>query len=355
MNGMMDKVYYGNTVGEWLIALVIIAASFVVAKILYWLTSTVVKQVTKRTKTKLDDLLIDMVEEPLVFIVTVLGISYGLHTLTLSDTAQLWLSNGTQMIIVLAISWMVVRVLDALYEQYLVPLADSSENTLDDQLLPILRRASRFVVWSLGIVIALNNAGYDVAALLAGLGIGGLALAMAAKDTVSNIFGGFTIFTDKPFSLGDRVKIDGFDGTVKEIGLRSTRLKTLEGRIVTIPNARFAEAAVENVSLEPSRKVVLALGLTYDTKPEAMEQAMDILKSIAAETEGVDEGALVGFTGYGDFSMNITFIYYITSGADILGTQSKVNLAILRQFNEQGLEFAFPTQTIYQIPVTPTP
>jgi len=347
MQEILAKTYYGNTLGEWLVALLIIAVAFFVAKLLFWLTSTVARQFTRRTGTDLDDLLVDAVEEPLVFIVTVFGISFGLRTLTLPDNLSGWIANGTQMLVVLAVAWMITRVLDGLYKHYLVPLAEESENTLDDQLLPILRRVTRFIVWALAIVIALNNAGYDVAALLAGLGIGGLALAMAARDTVSNVFGGFTIFTDRPFSINDRIKIDGFDGTVKEIGMRSTRLQTLEGRIVTIPNSRFSEAAVENVSLEPSRKVVVQLGLTYDTTPEAMEQALAILGKIVAETEGTTGESLKSFSGYGDFSLNILLIYYIAPDADIMGTQTAVNLEILRRFNAAGLEFAFPTQTIH--------
>ncbi len=195
--------------------------------------------------------------------------------------------------------------------------------------------------------MALNNAGYDVAALIAGLGIGGLALAMAAKDTVSNVFGGFTIFTDRPFTLNDRIKVAGYEGYIREIGLRSTRLQTLEGRVVTIPNSRFSDTPVENVTLEPSRKVVLNLGLTYDTSPEQMRRALDILTQIGTQHVELEDRLLVSFNGFGDFSMNILFIYYIKSGADILGTQTEINLLILDRFNAAGLEFAFPTQTLY--------
>lgn len=162
------------------------------------------------------------------------------------------------------------------------------------------------------VVIGLNNAGYDVAALLAGLGIGGLAMAMAAKDTVANIFGGFTIFTDQPFRVGDRIKAAGYDGEVQEIGVRSTRLKTLEGRIVTIPNSQIADSPVENVSCEPSRKVTLNLGLTYDTTPEGMAKAMVILDEINAEHPNTEDNAKVFFNAFGDFAMNIQYIYYIT-------------------------------------------
>ena len=349
MSTWLDRIYYGNTLTEWMISLAIIAGAFIVSKTVYWVFGGVIKALTKRTKTKLDDLIIDMIEEPIVLIITVFGIRYGMSRLTFPEAAAQWIAGGTQFLVVLAIAWLAARLLDAIYQEYLAPLADQSENTLDDQLLPILRRATRFVVWSLGIVVALNNAGYDVGALIAGLGIGGLALAMAAKDSVSNIFGGFTIFTDKPFTLGDRINVDGYDGTVAEIGLRSTRVRLLDGRLVTIPNSRFSEAAVENVSAEPSRKVVTTLGLTYDMKPEQMQQAMDILKSITDAHDSVADGAKTGFAGFGDFSMNILLIYYISSGEDILGTQTDINLEILRHFNDNGLDMAFPTQTIHSI------
>jgi MscS family membrane protein len=172
---------------------------------------------------------------------------------------------------------------------------------------------------------------------------------MAAKDTVSNVFGGFTIFTDQPFKINDRIKIAGFDGTVVEIGVRSTRLKNLEGRIVTIPNAKFADAPVENVSLEPSRKVKLDLGLTYAMSAEQMQAGMDLLQTINAENEHTEENPVISFNGFGDFAMNIMFIYYIKKGEDIAATQSEINMEILKRFNKAGLEFAFPTQTIYNV------
>ena len=347
MQDFLSRTYYGNTVLDWAIAFGIIIAAFILGKILYWVAGTVIRQLTKRTNTKLDDILVDMVEEPAVFALTIAGVWYGLRTLELPETAEVWIGNVVQFLVVLAAAWMLTRVLDAIYREYLVPLAEKSENDLDDQLLPILQKGTKLAVWSIGIIVALNNAGYDVGALIAGLGIGGLALAMAAKDTVSNIFGGFTIFSDRPFKLNDRVKVAGFDGTVIDIGVRSTRLKTLEGRVVTIPNSTFSDSAVENVSLEPSRKIVLNLGLTYDTTPEQMQQAMTILKDIAASNEGAEEDISLGFNAFGDSAMNIIFIYYIKKGADILGTQTEMNMKILEQFTKEGLDFAFPTQTLY--------
>ncbi len=347
MSEFLEKTFYHNTIGQWAISFAIVLGAVVVAKILYWLSKNVLKKLTAKTKTKLDDLLIDKLEEPVVLALVLTGLTVAFNRLDFPGSIGDWGNKVLHIAYTLNITWLVSRVVDALIVEYIVPLTEKTENDLDDQLMPILRKGLRFTIWSLGLILALNNAGYDVGALLAGLGIGGLALAMAAKDTVSNFFGGIMIFTDKPFKIGDRIKIDGFDGTIVEIGLRSTRLKTLDGRIVTIPNSKFPEGMVENVSSEPSRKITLKLGLVYDTTPEQIEQAIALLKNIAASNTGIEENVIIGFNDFGDFALGITFIYYIKKGADIMQTQTDVNLEILRQFNANGLEMAFPTQTVY--------
>ena len=191
-----------------------------------------------------------------------------------------------------------------------------------DQFGPILRKGLRSGIWIFGLIMALNNAGYDVGALIAGVGIGGLALAMAAKDFVSNMFGGITVFVDQPFKVGDRIQISGYDGTIEEIGLRSTRLRTLAGRIVIIPNFKFTDTFLENVTNEPSRKASLTLGLTYDTSPEQVEEAIGILKAIIAErAETLEHDPTIWFDSFGDFSLNVKLVYYIKKGGP-LGLQS---------------------------------
>ncbi len=346
---ILQHTYFGNTIMTWAIALGIILISVLFAKIIYWFFSTTVRVFTRNTKTKIDDIIVDMIEEPVVFSIVASGIWLGLTQLTLPEAGASAISHSYSFLLSILIGWLIARLFDAIYAEYLLPWADKTDNDLDDQLMPILHKGIKMIIWVLAVVIGMNNAGYDVGALLAGLGIGGLALAMAAKDTVSNVFGGFTIFTDKPFRLKDRIIVKGYDGTVEEIGVRSTRLKTLAGRIVTIPNATFSDAPVENISVEPSRKIVLNLGMTYDTQPEQMQEAMDILKSIIAENKDTEEKVVVAFNGFGDFALNIMFIYYITKGSDISGTQTDVNMSILQQFNGKGLDFAFPTQTLYNI------
>jgi len=343
---LLSTTYYGNSLGQWMTAFAIIIGVLLGAKIVYWLFKGLFSRMAKKTESKLDDLILDLIEEPIIFCVTVSGIWYGIQTLTLSEQLDHWVNNGIHFLIILAVAWLIARLVEAFFSFYLAPLVEKSETNLDDLLLPIARKSAKTAIWSLGIILALNNAGYNVGALIAGLGIGGIALAMAAKDTVANVFGGFTILTDHPFSLNDRIKIAGFDGTVSEIGIRSTRIRTLAGTLVTIPNSFFAGSAVENVSAEPSRKVVSNLGLTYDTTPEQMKHSIEILKEIAAANGALEEKVIIAFTAFGDFAMNINFIYYIKKDEDIMNVQTEINMAILQQFADANLDFAFPTQTI---------
>jgi MscS family membrane protein len=344
---ILDNTYYGNGVMEWMVAAFIIIGAIILSKVIYWIIGKVIKAFTRKTKTKLDDIMVDMVEEPISVYLVLVGIWYAIQFLTFTPAVETWINGGFTFVIFMNTAWLITRVYDAVHEEYFVAMTKKTESTLDDELLPILKKGIKSTVWIVAIIVGLNNAGYNVGALLAGLGIGGLALAMAAKDTISNIFGGLMIFSERPFQINDRIQVDGIDGIVHEIGIRSTRIRTLAGRLVLIPNSRFINSPVENVTSEPSRKIVLKLGLTYDTKPKNMELAIKLLKGITKKNKNLEEKVLVSFNEFGDFAMGIMLIYYIKKDSDILDTQSEINLEILKQFNENKLEFAFPTQTIY--------
>jgi len=341
-----EKQFYHNSLGDWGIALLIIIGVVIATKLVIWFIKNVLKKLSAKTETRLDDLLVEMLEEPIIYIFALGGIWFALKRLVFPPDITDYIDKGFWFVVILAATWFIARLLIALIDEYLAPVIEKSDSDLDDQLLPIARKVIKYTIWTLGILIALSNVGFNVGAILAGLGIGGLALAMAAKDTVANIFGGVTIFTDKPFILGDRVKIGSYDGIVQEVGIRSTRIKTLSGTMLTVPNMKFTDGIIENISMEPSRKVTLNLGLTYDTPENKIQLAIDILKDIIANTKGTEENVLVSFNSFGDFSLGILFIYYITKGADILQVQTDVNMQILKRFNDNKLEFAFPTQSI---------
>ncbi|MBN2789366.1 MAG: mechanosensitive ion channel family protein [Candidatus Delongbacteria bacterium] len=349
MKEFLAKTYYNNTAEDWFISLLFIIGGIIVSKIIYWIFSAVIKKLISKTKTRLDDVLIQVLEKPIIYAFIIGGAWLGLDRLTFSPKTHTIIAHAFTFILIFNITWLLVRAIDAVFTELVIPYTVKSENTFDDQIVPIIRKGMKALLWSMGIIIGLDNAGFDIMALIAGLGIGGLALALAAQDTVKNIFGGIMIFLDKPFKLGDRIIISGQDGFVTEVGIRSTRIKTLMGRIITVPNANFSESSIENISIEPSRKVSVSLGLTYDTTPDKMELAMKILDDIVnANQDCLTLDRIISFNNWGDFNLGILFIYYIRKEADILATQSKVNLQVLRQFNENGLEFAYPTQTIYK-------
>ncbi len=347
----LQEQFLSNSIQDWLFALGIALAAIVVARTVYWVIEKYVKKITEKTKTKIDDILINTIEKPMVVASGLAGVWFGVNYLTFSESVDHWINSFFTVLITLVGAWLVTRLFDSLVDEYLAPILANTETDLDDVLLPIVRRGVKVMIWVMAVIMALDNAGYDITTVLAGLGVGGLALALAAQDSAKNIFGVFTIFTDTPFKVGERIKAGGHDGTVTEIGLRSTKLKTLAGRTVVIPNAEFSDGAVENISSEPARKVTLNLGLTYDMNDKKVDQAMQILRDLAAENEeAIQDNISVGFNAFGDFALNVVFIYYIKKGADILGTQTKMNLEILKHFNKGKIELAFPTQTILTKP-----
>lgn len=352
MNGFLDNTLFGNPLGEWLIALAWFVGSIVLARTLYWISQRFLKPLAAKTSSQLDDLLVDTLEEPLAFAIVVVGMWWGYDHLDFGVSVQGWMQKVFTILVTLNVTWLIVRFIDALIREVLIPYAERSSGTMD-QVMPIIRTSIKVIIWSLGIVSALNNAGYDVGAMLAGVGIGGLALALAAKDFAANIFGGITVFIDKPFKVGDRVIIAGFDGFVKEVGLRSTRLQTLAGRVVTIPNMKFTDSTVENITMEPSRRVKITVGLTYGTKAERIREAEGILAEICENHPFTEESYLIWFEEFAAYSLNVSMIYYIQKEGAVLAVQNDINLAILERFNEAGLDFAFPTQTVYHQQMAP--
>lgn len=345
---MLEDRFYNNSLHDWLISLVIIIGAIILNKGIVLLNKYVIRKLTAKTKNRLDDILFKMLESPVLLGITLAAIWFAAKRLDLGVPVELVIAKAYRVLTVLNITWFLARVANALIEEYLVPKADEqTSKRIDSHLMSIVRKTSFTVIWALGIVMALNNVGVNVGTLIAGLGIGGLAFALAAQDTIKNIFGGFTIFTDRPFRIGDRIKVDNVDGFVEDIGIRSTRIRTMEKRMITIPNYKIVEAAVENISNEPMRQVVLKLALNYNTSPEKMNEAISILKDIPNRVKNVDSKEIAAaFTDFKDHGLIVTFVYFIKKPGDVMETPSQVNSEILSAFKKAKLQFAFPTQII---------
>ena len=342
---MLQEVYLYNTVETWLYAFFFAFGSIVLGKLLYWGIQKTLKAYVKKTDNNLDLLFVDMMEEPLSLAIVLFGVWFAFDILTLAEGFRKFVDSIFYFAILFNIAWFVTRFFDAVVEKYIVPHVKDSETDLDDVLLPIIRKMIKITIWAMMLIIGVDNAGYDVTTMVTGLGLGGLVFALAAKDAVSNLFGGFVIFSDKPFSLNERIIIDGYEGFVREIGLRSTRLEMLNGRQVTVPNSAVTDNSVLNVSRERGRRIKTYLGLTYDTSVEDVQKAKDILAEIVKNQKGATD-SVIAFDSFGDFSLNLLFIYWIEKGTPIVGTQDAINMAVLKEFNAAGLNFAFPTQSI---------
>ncbi|HOX31047.1 MAG TPA: mechanosensitive ion channel [Spirochaetales bacterium] len=342
MEELLDGKLAGIGLVNWLEALGCTLGAFAAGKLVAFVSSRILRRLAARTRNRVDDIVLAVVEKPLVFLVLVLGIGLGVGRLGLEGEAQLWMGRIVGALTTLALAWAIDKGIDSIITEYLVPVVERSDSKLDDQLLPLLRKGARLLVWSLALLLALKNAGYDVGALIAGLGIGGVAIALAAKDTLSNLFGSVAVFFDRPFAIGDRIKVAGFDGTIMEIGIRSSRLRTLDNRVVTLPNSTFATSAIENVSSEPSTKVAQSIELAPGIGHEGAARAIAILLEAAAAQEGLDGGTVAALAGFGQYSLKLSFVIFIKKGADYFGTLSATNLEVLRRFSEAGVELARP-------------
>lgn len=343
---MLEYELWGNTLESWGISILIIVGAVVVVKLISLFSRKVLKPFITRTPNHLDNVIYYSLESPIKFAVMLLGIWIAIHRLVYPDNFVKAIDNAYRILIVLDITWVFARLIGGLLEIYL--RKESTGQT--HKMMPIIKRTALVLVWIIGIVMALSNIGVNISALLGTLGIGGIAFALAAQDTVKNIFGAFTIFTDKPFNIGDTIRVDSFEGTVIDVGARSTKIMDYDKRIITFPNYKITDANIINISSEPKRRVVLNLGLTYDTTPEKMKEALDILKAIPERVENVSSNpsdTTAVFTNYADSALVIMYIYFIEKQGDILGVTSNMNMEILSSFNKAGLEFAFPTQTVY--------
>ncbi len=344
---ILEMTFFGNTLLQYLIFFGIISGAIVIGKIAYYLIKNFVKVLTKKTQTVADDMLIEVCEHPGIFLIFIVGFYIAYKTLTLTEDIEHTFFNIVLVMLIINLTWFFTRLIDGLIKYYLVPFSQKTQTDLDDALIPILRRMSKIVLILIAAIIVLDKFGYNVASLVAGLGIGGLAVALAAQETLSNVFGGVTILTDKPFSLGDRIKVSGNDGFVKEIGMRSTKIRTLDGSELVVPNATIAKEIIENVTREKARRVKLTLGLVYETDLKKLKKAMEIVKKIVVDQEGVQDNCDVFFDQFADFSLNVVVVYWVTDIPKIFELKSAINLKIKETFEKEGLEFAYPTRVIY--------
>ena len=275
----------------------------------------------------------------------------GLQYLLLGETAYAILMTAARLVLMTGVVWSACRVVDWIAEVF-ANMAERTHSKLDDILVPMVRRVVKIVLVLLGIVWIAENMGQDVGTLLAGLGIGGVAIALASRDSVENFFGAITILADRPIEVGDWIIMGDIEGTVSKIGFRSTRVRTFYNSLITFPNAMLIRSAVDNLGRRMYRRLKFTLGVTYDTPPEKLEAFIEgIRELVRCHPYTRKDYYHVYFHGYGANSLDI--LVYIFFSAPEWGTElrerQRMLMDILRLSREMGVEFAFPTRTIHML------
>jgi len=339
--------FLGITVSQALIALGFIFGGFLLRRIVEKAFVGIAMAVAK-TDNVYDDLLLEIVRKPLSLACVPFGLYLALHTLPLPTEpvdVGAFLSAAFKTVTVVFVIWVALRFVDGIcgvWQNY----AKRTDSSIDDMLVPIVRKSLKSFLVIVGGILTLQNMGYSVGSLLAGFGLGGMAFALAAKDSLANIFGSIVIFLDRPFKVGDWIEMDGLEGTIEEIGLRTTRVRTFANSLITVPNAKWTTSAINNWSRMKKRRISTSIGLTYDTKPAQMEAMLESIRELIRKDEGLrNDFFLVNFNSFGPSSMDI-FIYCFTTTTawgEFLEVQQRFFLNIAKA----GLEFAFPTQTLH--------
>ena len=348
---------FTSEIGPWTLlqlamALGFILAGFILRVVLNSIVAHRLIALAEKTESEADDVASAAIVNPLGLILPVVGIYLGVRTLLSARPEWVVTSDKIFMVVsVLVVTWTLFKLADAL-TILLNEMAAKTDSKLDDQVVPLLRKALKIFLAILAFILIAQNLGYSVSGLLAGLGIGGLALAMASKDTLANLFGSIMILIDRPFAVGDWITFPGGDGVVEEVGMRSTRIRTFAKTVVSIPNQALANATVENHSLMPKRRIKFILGVTYESTVDQVRGLVARIEEYLKSNPDIDqEFMLVKFTTFNDSSLDI-FVYCFTVTTDWtkhLSVRQDVNLKTMSLVEEMGMSIAYPTQTVHLV------
>ena len=351
MPRMGQAEFFGFKIWQIIGVLAIIILSFVVHKLLTLLFEKVlISLLSKMGYKEVAHKLIKPVAKPISLFLVFLII------MILIPVLQLPIQSAKYLIMTLRaalpfFATLVFYQLVNVFSSYLEKVAERTENTLDDQLVPLVRKALKTFVVIIGGLFILNNLNFDVTALIAGVSIGGLAFALAAQDTIKNFFGSLMIFVDKPFQIGDWITSDGMiDGTVEEVGFRSTRVRTFRNSLISVPNGTIANTTVDNHGMRMYRRFFMKIALTYDTPPDLIQVFVDGLnKIVERHPKTWKDNYHIYFNEMADFSLNVMFYIFfdVPTWKEELQARHEVLLEVMKLAEKLGVNFAFPTQTLH--------
>ncbi len=345
MNGILDQVYLGNTVLMYLVSLGIFFLGIIAIWILKNIALRRMKKWAERTETTIDDFLVKAIEKSIVPLLYFGVLIISINNLSLHTKAEKYLQFAT----VIVITFFLLRAITSVFKYSLGAYLKKQENGEQKQRqMRGITNIVTFLIWTIGFIFLMDNLGFEISAVIAGLGIGGIAIALAAQTILGDLFSYFVIFFDRPFEIGDFILVGDKKGVVEYIGIKTTRIRSLSGELLVFSNTDLTNSRVHNFKKMERRRVVFTLGVIYQTPSEKLELIPGIVRQIIDEQENAnfDRGH---FASYGDFSLNFEFVYFV-EGADYnvyMDIQQAINLKIFKEFESRGIEFAYPTQTLY--------
>lgn len=349
---LQNEILWGVSLWRLLMAAAIIFFGFAARRIINIVFDRVLKKQASRNDLKWDDEFVAFTPAPIAAIaqIGIWLVAAGLLKLPQEPLdIKTYAYDGLEVALWGAIAWLLLRLVDVLAGT-LSRASSKTESKLDDQLIPLLRKTLKVVIFVTVGIMVIQNLGYSVTSLVASLGVGGLALALAAQDTVANLFGSFVVFTDKPFQIGDWVQIGSVEGTVEEVGFRTTKVRRFDKSIITVPNSTFSTSPITNHSERPIRRIKMNVGISYEANAQQIQQLLTDLRKLVAEHPAIDQKFnFVHFTEFADSSLNLQ-IYCFTKSTvwtEFLAAREDLMLKIMGVVEGHGLEFAFPTQTVY--------
>jgi MscS family membrane protein len=353
------EIIKGNAIWRFGLVLLMILVSMIAGRIAQFAMGGYAGRIVRKKGECLRSLLLKALTKPIYVAIFAIGLFMAKIPLFFDDETGIQSSIGTgwtkiaKAVAAISVAYALYRLVDVV-EYYLNRIVSKTDTRLDDMLVPIVRKALRLTIAIIAILlIAENILGKNIQSLLMGAGVGGLAIAFAAKDTIANFFGSVTIFTDRPFQIGEVVKIGEHKGPVEEVGFRSTRVRTLEGHLVTIPNSVITSSTVENIGKRPFIRRTSNITITYDSGHTKAKQAVEIIKEVLADAPEInsdpEKPPRVYFSDFNDWSLNIYMSYWVKPPDYWLFHQvnERINLEIMKRFEAEKIEFAFPSQTLY--------
>ena len=314
-----------------------------------WLLRFFIRRRTRPERHEFWDRELARIGRPLLLMIGAVVVAVGFPVLTFDDNIEKVVSIFSSFLSTFAGVMVGFRLVDSATDYWAV-VAEETESKLDDQLVPLARTAGKIFVGAIGAIFILQNLDINITSLIAGLGIGGVAVALAAQDTLKNLLGGATILADRPFQVGDWVIMDDIEGTVEKIGFRSTRIRTFADSLISVPNARMSDTAVNNMGQRTWRRYSTTVGIGYHTDPDRIQAFVEGIRAIVRSDENMrHDYYIVEFHSFGDSALNILVYTFIGASTwnEELRTRHVFNLNIMRLADELQVDFAFPTQTVH--------